>query len=326
MSVISWAADQLDDWSKGRNPNPADSRHLIGSWAAKSLLQYFAVEWIVFLSWSDYAYLRNVVSDLGARGCHSVDGQTTCRSAFVAADLSFILIGVGVTVAALLTTSTVLRVGGRFARHEEEARLSRSEGSTDLTAAKRLIRHLGGEHEGRKLTRAHHLTTATRCAMAIAGLAVVGVGAFPEDLDGWGGVPWGHLISTSVFLVCAVLTLVLLGLLWLEPRPWPARILLALAGIATIGGALFLIKTVASMAGHPEVLGDLTGLYERGVIYGFIFGMAVMGWTLSSGAHRRPVAAGSGKHRVAEDGVTSLNGKRRPDSGSTTVPVSSTAA
>ncbi|WP_422933435.1 DUF998 domain-containing protein [Sinomonas sp. P47F7] len=326
MSVITWAADQLDSWSKGRNPSPADSRHLIGSWAAKSLLQYFAVEWIVFLSWSDYAYWRNVVSDLGARGCHSVDGQTTCRSAFVAADLSFILIGVGVTVAALLITSTVLRVGGHSAEHEKELRLSRAAGQANLPATKRLIRHLGGEHEGRELTRAHHLTTATRFFMAVAGLAVVGVGVFPEDFYAADGMPWGHMISTAVFLVCAIVTLVLLGILWLRPRPVVARILLGLAAVASVGGTLFLIKTVAAIAGHPEVLGDFTGLYERGVIYGFIVGMAVMGWALSSGAHRRPVAEGSGKHRGSDDGVTSLNGKRRMEAGSTTVPLSSPAA
>src|SRR5579859_1342754 len=146
MDLLQRTVTLLDDWSLSRNPDPADSRHIIGSWAAKSMLQYVAVEYLVHLTWEDYDYSTNVVSDLGARGCEDIAGHLLCRTSFAVADLSFMFIGLGAIVAAFLITSAVLRVGGHYTNAPAEMRLSEVQGTQSVRGYARLFRHLGGEH------------------------------------------------------------------------------------------------------------------------------------------------------------------------------------
>lgn len=200
---------------------------------------------------------------------------------FVAADLSFIFLGVGVIVAAVLITSTVLRVGGRYDKCLEQSSLSWTERRTDATYWKLLLRHLAGEHYGRELTGRHRLTTALRIVLGVTGLSLLGVGSIPEDYVGW-----AHNVSTAGFLVFSIATVVLLALLWREPRPKIAAFLRVVAIFMVVGGLVFLYAFIGSLAGW-DISWVPAGLFERFVVYGFIAGMVTMGFTLSSGAHRR---------------------------------------
>lgn len=262
MNSVDTNIGLLGAWSTNRHPSAADSRHIIGSWAAKSALQYFAVEYLVHLTWNHYDYWHNVISDLGARHC---DNATNCGSSFVIMDLSFMALGVGALVAASLITSTVLRVGGIFPKLVEE-----SESKSNL---------------GRELGRLHRLTTTVRFSMGGTGVALIGVGAFPDDY-----LLFWHGLSTSIVVVGSVATLITLGLLWIKPRPKTAVGILGLAAISVVGAIGFGVPELARMFFNQDLQWGWTGLYERLVVWGFIFGLFSMGLALTNGAHQ-PSAA-----------------------------------
>lgn len=276
-SVATRTLGLLGSWSTNRHPSPADSRHIIGSWAAKSALQYFAVEYLVHLTWNHYDYFQNVISALGARRC---DIPAGCGSSFVIMDLSFMALGVGALVAASLITSTVLRVGGSYPKFLDEMTQS-IKGHEKATDRALVFRHLGGEHFGRPLTTPHRLTTAVRISMGVTGLALIGVGAMPDDY-----MPFGHNLSTSIVVVGSVATLTMLGLLWRKPRPKTAVAMLCLAAISAIGAVGFGFPALTQLIFKLDLNWGLTGLFERLVVYGFIFGLFGMGLALTNGAHQ----------------------------------------
>ncbi|WP_441437077.1 DUF998 domain-containing protein [Arthrobacter sp. M-10] len=265
-----------------------------------SVLQYFIVERIAVISWLQehadakipvtYDYFKYVISDLGAHLCKARDSDKpnsthwNCSPLFAVTDLSFIVLGFGAIFTALLITSTVLRVGGNFEKFiKEEREQSKIEDGIkkdheDAKYAKDwrlLIRHFGGEHYGRKLDWQNYFTFLFRAFMLIAGVALVGLGSFPEDFDQ--GV---HNATTVTFLVAAVLALIALGIIWAKPRPWTAVLLLLAAITAAYGGVALLMVLNQDPPGFPH------GFYERLVVYGFIAGVAIMGYTLARGAYK----------------------------------------
>ncbi|MFE4835877.1 DUF998 domain-containing protein [Arthrobacter sp. NPDC056691] len=270
-SVADTNIGLLGAWSTNRHPSAADSRHIIGSWAAKSALQYFAVEYLVHLTWNHYDYRYNVISALGARHC---DNANNCGSSFVIMDLSFMVLGVGALVAASLITSTVLRVGGLFPKLIEESDSK--------------------NNHGRELDRLHGLTTAVRISLGVTGVALIGVGTFPEDY-----LLFWHVVSTSIVVVGSVATLITLGLLWLKPRPKTAFAILGLAAISVVGAIGFGVPELARVFFSLDLQWGLAGLYERLVVWGFIFGLFGMGLALTNGAHQ-PSAAEVAARQVAQ--------------------------
>lgn len=266
MSVIKLIVDRFDLWTAGPGSHPGDRRHMVGSWAAKSVLQYFAVEYLVMLSWTHYDYLFNMVSDLGARNCNDLVPTSLCpSSSFIVADLSFIFLGVGTMTAASLITTRVLRVGG----HVVDFKNVVADG------------------------RDRRLTIWFRWFLGITGLALIGIGVFPEDyLRGL------HIASTVVVLMCAIFSLALLGTIWRQPRPLTSIVLFIAAGVAAVGG-LFLAGIALARLMNIDVSQLPGGFFERLVIYGFIFGVFVMGWTLSNAA-RRQTSKDDPKKRGAE--------------------------
>ncbi|WAH97788.1 DUF998 domain-containing protein [Arthrobacter sp. MMS18-M83] len=280
-TVLIKTVEMLDSWSEGRRPSPVDSRHMIGSWAAKSLIQYFAIEYIVHLTIEHYSYWNDVVSKLGALACTGTGDKFTCHEASVVTDLSFIGMGIGVLVAACLITSTVLRVGGKYDWFLKEYEDSMNESRKGLTYEQRLIRHLNGEHRGRELTKAHKQATVVRILLGITGIALIGIGAMPDDFAGI-----GHNIVTGTFVVTSLLSMIVLADLWRPERRKVAAFLDIISGIGIFGGVLFGIKALGDAYQWSIASAIPIGITERLVIYGFIVNLATMGFTLSSGARR----------------------------------------
>ncbi|WP_138413296.1 DUF998 domain-containing protein [Sinomonas gamaensis] len=266
---------------------------MIGSWAARSMVQYFFVERLVSVAWHhidhtkkapnnfiDYDYSWNFVSDLGARGCHILDGGTVyerwvCSPLFAVMNASFMLVGIGVFVAAALISATVLRAGGNLRAQQRPRKRPARFLWTEMSPSVRLVHHLNGEHHGHKLTPHHWLTTIMRLLMALSGIALIFVGGFPEDYN------WDiHASSTMIFLVLAIASLACLVMLWWKTRIFPALLILFSAVVAAIGGGLMLVALVFSIQPIDR------GLLERLVVYGFIAGMTVMGVTLGSAGRR----------------------------------------
>lgn len=243
MKSVDCSLGLLGAWSTNRHPSAANSRHIIGSWAAKSALQYFAVEYLVHLSWDHYDYFHDVISDLGAR---TKCGAAMCWS-FVVMDLSLMALGTAAMVAASLITSPVLRVGGLHPKFLDEG--------------KRVQKGL----EKKRM----RLTALVRLSLGLTGLALFGVGAFPDD---YLEVP--HRICTLAVIIGSVATLGMLWWLWRKPRPKTARGLLALAVVSIVGAVGFIVSSY------------VPGLFERLAVYGFIAGIFTMGIALTNGAHQ----------------------------------------
>ncbi|MEA5456546.1 hypothetical protein SPF06_17605 [Sinomonas sp. JGH33] len=304
MNPKAILASIFTPWTAARCPGPADTRHIIGSWAARSLLLYFVIERVAAVAWVDptkpppsnyvtYDYAQYFISDLGARGCQprdtgSIYARNICSPLFPVMDLSLIFLGIGIVIAAALITSTVLRVGGHHERFREATARPVGDGAGGVSELRSIGRHVLGEHFGHRVGWRHHLTNATRCFMGLAGVSLVGVGAFPEDYN----TPM-HVYSTEAFLACSVLTVLFVAVLWWTPRPVVSLAMIVSAGWATYGGAMLLALSWGWLDpnhAYPR------GWFERCVVYGFIVGMSILGLTLGSGAKAERRARRAGRH------------------------------
>ncbi|MBB6406904.1 DUF998 domain-containing protein [Arthrobacter sp. AZCC_0090] len=264
MSFADRAVELLLPWRETRTP--ADARHVIASWAARSLVQYFVVERIAAIAWqtndvsttpptvTKYDYAFNFISDLGANACQTQDfgakyHRWICSPLFPVVDLSFIFLGVGVLIVAALITSEVLQCSGN---------------QRQVADGQKKLKHLA--------------THGVRLTMGAAGLGLIGVGAWPENDD-----PTMHGNSTGLFLIFAVISLVLLGYLWWKEQ-WTAAVWIFLFAIVAAWGGIGMLVLNHN---DPDPTASL-GVFERMVVYAFIAGMFVMGYTLSIG--RRPGA------------------------------------
>lgn len=274
MSVIGRFVGLLDNWSEERKPDCADSQHLIGSWAAKGLVQFIAFEYAVSLSWNwaidgkdNYSYLTNMISDLGATVCKD-DGRWLCSQAFVVMNVSFIYLGLGIIVAASLITSAVLRV----AAHPGELKALQDvdKGRRRISDGRALWGHIIGVHSNRHLTAPDHLAFIVRVALFATGIGLVGIGIFPENLH-----HRLHPASLVILVVGTIVAMLSLGILWLSETNW-SLFLIALAVISAVSA---IIMTWLDGFGVP-------GFYERVVVYAFIAGMVTMGLIVSHGAHK----------------------------------------
>ncbi|MDQ4502271.1 hypothetical protein [Sinomonas sp. ASV322] len=338
MNPKAILASIFTPWTAARCPGLADTRHIIGSWAARSLLLYFVVERVAAVAWVDptrqpplnyvtYDYWQYFISDLGARGCQprdvgSVYARNICSPLFPMMDLSLISLGAGIVVAAALITSTVLRVGGHHERFKDATTRPTEPGDVRISEARRVARHVVGEHFDHRVGWRHHVTNFTRFLMACAGASLVGVGAFPEDYN----TPM-HVYSTEAFLVCSVFTVLFLAVLWWTPRPFVAIAMFFTAIWASYGGYMLLALSWGWLDpnhAYPR------GWYERSVVYGFIAGMSILGLTLGSGARAERRAKKAGKHAHVppspDEGVTLFSSNPDAEGGEPGVDVASQAA
>lgn len=273
--VNSWI-ELLGGWCLGRRPKTSDTRHMIGSWAAKAMLGFIVFEWVVQLGWkghSPYNYLANYVSDLGATQCQD-DGtpaRYVCSPSFAAMDLALIFIGVSVVVSACLITSPVLWIAAH---------------AGDLDQTYKPLRRvaLDGKFRFQPTRFARVTTIIVRWSLAITGLAIFTIGAFPEDYL-W----FVHAPAVAVLLVAIVASLASIGVLWFRRTN---------ASLWFFG--LAIIAIVSSLAmGLTHGTTDLSGLFERGVIYSFVIGIAILGFKVSFAAHHE--RAGQLQPRTAAD-------------------------
>ncbi|WP_138444568.1 DUF998 domain-containing protein [Sinomonas susongensis] len=161
-------------------PAPADVRHYLGAWSAVSVVQFFAAEFVVALHWAGpapYSPTANFISDLGALHCGIHSGREVCSPLNWLMNGSFVLQGLGMLLAAVLITSTVLGVAAR----------------PDVPSPKGLT-----------------ATTAVRVLLAAAGAGLVVVGLVPED-----SIDALHLTGAGFYFGGASLALVVLGAQWL---------------------------------------------------------------------------------------------------------------
>jgi hypothetical protein len=267
--VNSWI-ELLGGWSLGRPPRTSDARHMIGSWAAKAMLSFIVFEWVVQLGWnghSTYSYAANYVSDLGAVHCGDIGNPAAryvCSPSYAAMDLALIFIGVSVVVAACLITSPVLWIAAH---------------AGDLDQAyKGLLRAPHGKIRIRPSRFAIVTTTIIRWSLALSGLAIFTIGAFPEDYPDGQQSLGIHETGVRVLVAGIVVTLISIGVLWYK-RTDASLWFFGLAAVAGVSAVL-----LAFTSGTTQ----LSGLFERGVIYSFIAGLVILGFMLSSAAqHER---------------------------------------
>lgn len=259
-----------------------------------SVLQFFLIERIAVIAWIpsaggspvNYDYFKYFVSDLGAHLCKEQDagssyGRWICSPLFGLMDLSLMVLGIGVILTSLLVTDSVLRVAGHHQAHQQLlAQAEEHLTSNDPLPAvgrpaqlRALGQHIMGEHHGRKITRGQVVTRLFRWSLFVAGWGLLLLGGNPEDFNG----TW-HTRSTAVFLICAVLALIALGILWWPPSRVVSLAILLCAVVAIIGGAALIITNWLDLQNFER------GLYERFVVYGFITGVAIMGCKLAASA------------------------------------------
>lgn len=160
-------------------PAPADVRHYLGAWSALSVVQFFVAEAVVALRWggpSPYSLSENLISDLGALHCSLHGDRTVCSPLNWLMDGSFVLQGIGMIIAAILITSSVLSV----AAHGTD--------SVSGTMAATVVRILFG----------------------LAGVGLIVVGLVPEDT-----LAAVHLTAAGFYFGGGSLALVVLGGQWL---------------------------------------------------------------------------------------------------------------
>ena len=192
-------------------PAPADVRHYLGAWSALSVVQFFVAESVAALRWagpSPYSLTENFISDLGALRCGLHGTRFVCSPLNWLMDVSFVLQGFGMIVAALLITSSVLYVAAR----------STAPRSAAVQSAKGLT-----------------ATTTVRVLLGLAGAGLVVVGLVPEDT--FAGV---HLTGAGFYFGGGSLALVVLGAQWLgrTSAGWAVLGLGAIALVATVIAAL----------------------------------------------------------------------------------------
>ncbi|MGO4187381.1 DUF998 domain-containing protein [Pseudarthrobacter sp. TAF60_1] len=286
MSKIERAVELLLPWKESRTPG--DARHTVAAWAARSLVQYFVIERLAIIMWGTmndahphYRYSFNFISDLGATMCQPQDpttqyGRWVCSPLFPVVNLSFMFLGVGVIVTAALITGDVLKMAGR--------RLNPGE-------VRETKQPTAWQHKTRELT-----TQIMRVTLGIAGLGLIGVGSWPEDYN-----PTMHGNSTGAFLIFGVISLILLGFLWVRQDWISAAWIFTSAAVATVGGGMMLVLN------HDNPTPDaVLGTWERLVVYGFIAGMFFMGYTLSNGPRAGRFEAARAKAKTGADSVVPL--------------------
>ena len=274
MNKVSGWIELLGGWCLGRRPRTSDTRHMIGSWAAKAMLAFLVFEWVIQLGWlgfGQYSYLTNYVSDLGAIRCHVLQNpdRYVCSPSSAVMDLALVFIGVSVVVSACLITSPVLWVAAH---------------PGDLDQTYRPLRRAApnGKFRYQPTRFARVMTIIVRWSLAMAGLAIFTIGTFPEDY-----IPSVHV--TAVIILCAAIIAFLssVGILWFKRTNWSLSFF-GLTFIASLSGLAMLLRA-----------SGLYGLIERGVIYPFVVGIAILGFKISVAAHHE--RAGGLQPRAAGD-------------------------
>ncbi|WP_215279591.1 DUF998 domain-containing protein [Arthrobacter sp. GN70] len=260
----------LDGWSEGGDPTVNDSRHMVGSWAAKAASLFFVFEWAVHYDWTGaqpYNYGTNVVSDLGATGC-AVASASNCTHSFVAMDLAFVSIGIGLFATSCLITSPVLWVGGHSGDLRNEYEKWRN---PDPHAV------LRGSAGPTGFVRT--MTALCRWLLALTGVSLTIIGLVPENV-----IRQVHDSSVVALGIGMCLWLISMSVLWFKRTYWVFAFIL-LAIIAGFGGWVLWHGTNAP------------GMYERFMIYPFIVGMAIMGIMITVGASRERRGMVEPRHR-----------------------------
>ncbi|MEA5454156.1 DUF998 domain-containing protein [Sinomonas sp. JGH33] len=251
--------------SRNPYPAPADIRHYLGAWSAVSVIQYIVAEAAAAIAWAGYeaySYATNVISDLGAAHCAVHNGRYVCSPLNWLMDGSFVLQGVGLIIAALLISTTVLRV----AAHR-----------TAVQAHERLAAAIGGAAARRHpaVRRGHLVALAVRILFGVGGVGLIAVGLVQEDVLGW-----LHGAGALAYFVSGSAALVLLGVQW-RRRTRAGWVLVALGVVA---GASTVILVVTRLAV------PFPGTLERGIVYPITLGMVVMGGVIATGARRTRAA------------------------------------
>ncbi|MDP9885242.1 putative membrane protein [Sinomonas atrocyanea] len=248
-------------------------RHYLGAWSAVSVLQFFAAEAATIAAWhgpAPYSRRLNFISDLGQVGCGLHGTRVVCSPLHAFMNVSFVLQGVGMVIAALLITSAVLRVAAQDRGVRAQARLSRAlaarAAGTGRTAG--LPRTTPAPAAGVSLAaaiRSGHpavavpwaATLAVRILLGLAGAGVAVVGLVPQD-----SIEALHLAAAGAYFLGGSAALVVLGLLWIgrSAAAWPVLLCGGASFVATVvGGAVRLHVpepgTLERFMGYPITAG-----------------------------------------------------------------------
>ncbi|WP_369046631.1 hypothetical protein [Sinomonas sp. P10A9] len=248
-------------------------RHYLGAWSAVSVVQFFVAEAAVIAAWrgpAPYTRRLNLISDLGQVHCGLHGTREVCSPLHTLMNVSFVLQGVGMVIAALLITSAVLRVAAYGPAVRAEARLSEglaragTRRTTPLPGFRaRAAVALGVAPGGGRVSRHRAIvvpraaTLAVRILLGVAGAGVAVVGFVPQDSQ-----EAVHLAGAGAYFLGGSLALVVLGVLWIRrtAAAWPVLLCGASAFAATvIGGAVALHVpepgTLERFMGYPITAG-----------------------------------------------------------------------
>jgi hypothetical membrane protein len=245
-------------------------RHYIGAWSAVSILQFFAAEAATIAAWrgpAPYSRRLNFISDLGQVGCGLHGTREVCSPLHALMNVSFVLQGLGMVIAALLITSAVLRVAAHEGAVRAAGRLSRalaarsgSAGGGERTTpgpAPRvpLAAAIQSGHPAAAVPWA--ATLAVRILLGLAGAGVAVVGLVPQDSN-----EAVHLAGAGAYFLGGSLALVVLGMLWIRrsAAAWPVLLCGGASFVATlVGGAVRLHVpepgTLERFMGYPITVG-----------------------------------------------------------------------
>lgn len=264
-------------------------RHYLGAWSAVSVVQFFVAEAAAIAAWrgpAPYSRSLNFISDLGQRTCGLHGTREVCSPLHALMNVSFVLQGFGMVLAALLITSAVLRVAADEPSVRADARLTRAVLASGRTTARggsrsRLAAAVAAGHPAVAVPWA--ATLAVRVLLGLAGAGVAAVGFVPQDAD-----EAVHLAGAGAYFLGGSAALVVLGILWISrtAAAWPVLLLGGASFVATVvGGALALHV--------PE-----PGTLERFMAYPITVGIAVAGGVI---AYRLgvPVRAARAARRIA---------------------------
>ncbi|GAB2741202.1 hypothetical protein [Sinomonas soli] len=242
-------------------------RHYLGAWSAVSILQFFAAEAATIAAWrgpAPYSRRLNFISDLGQVGCGLHGTREVCSPLHTLMNVSFVLQGVGMVIAALLITSAVLRVAAQDRAVRAQARLSRALAArtaglprTTPAPASRggVAAAIRSGHPAAAVPWA--ATLAVRVLLGLAGAGVAVVGLVPQD-----SIEAVHLAAAGAYFLGGSTALVVLGLLWIgrTAAAWPVLLCGGASFVATIvGGAVRLHVpepgTLERFMGYPITAG-----------------------------------------------------------------------
>jgi hypothetical membrane protein len=243
-------------------------RHYLGAWSGVSVLQFFAAEATAILWWAGPApYSRRLgfISDLGQVHCGVHGTREVCSPLHLLMNVSFVLQGIGMILAALLLTSAVLRVAADWPAVRAERRLTAALARTSGPRTLR-PRTTAARTSHPRVAVPRLATLAVRILLAAAGAGVAVVGLVPQD-----AVEQVHLAGAVAYFLGGSSALVILGLLWLRrtAAAWPVLLLGATAFVATLVGGAVQMRV-------PE-----PGTLERAMGYPVTVGIAVVGAVLA---------------------------------------------